>query len=106
MKRFVEGEDRTQSTLFPERLEDYISEENPVRVIEAFIDELDLKVLGFEGIEPRTTGRPWFDVEEDKAADPRRFSLPRYGEGSAGRQNACDPESGVVLERLVASIVL
>jgi len=58
MKRFVEGEDRTQSTLFPERLEDYISEENPVRVIEAFIDELDLKVLGFEGIEPRTTGRP------------------------------------------------
>ena len=58
MKRFVEGEDRTQSTLFPERLDEYISEENPVRVIEAFIDELDLKVLGFEGIEPRTTGRP------------------------------------------------
>ena len=57
MKRFVEGEDRTQSTLFPERLDDYIGEENPVRVIEAFIDELDLKVLGFEGIEPRTTGR-------------------------------------------------
>jgi transposase len=58
MKRFVEGEDRTQSTLFPERLDDYISEDNPVRVIEAFVDELDLKVLGFEGIEPRTTGRP------------------------------------------------
>ncbi len=58
MKRFVEGEDRTQSALFPERLDDYIGEDNPVRVIEAFVDELDLKVLGFEGIEPRTTGRP------------------------------------------------
>ena len=58
MKRFVEGEDRTQSTLFPERLDDYISEDNPVRVIEAFVDELDLKMLGFGGIEPRTTGRP------------------------------------------------
>ncbi len=58
MKRFVEGEDRTQSTLFPERIDDYISEDNPVRVIEAFVDELDLKVLRFEGIEPCTTGRP------------------------------------------------
>ncbi|MGH8610752.1 MAG: IS1182 family transposase [Gammaproteobacteria bacterium] len=58
MKRFVEGEDRTQSALFPERLDEYISEDNPVRIIEAFVDELDLKVLGFEGIKPSTTGRP------------------------------------------------
>ncbi len=58
MKRFVEGEDRTQSALFPERLDEYISEDNPVRIIEAFVDELDLKALGFGGIEPRTTGRP------------------------------------------------
>jgi transposase len=58
MKRFIEGEDRSQSTLFPERLEDYISEDNPVRAIEAFVEELDLKALGFEGTRPEATGRP------------------------------------------------
>jgi transposase len=58
MKRFVEGEDRSQSTLFPERLEDYISEDNPVRAIEAFVEELDLRTLGFDGVEPEVTGRP------------------------------------------------
>ena len=58
MKRFVEGEDRSQSTLFPEALEDYITEDNPVRVIEAFIDELDLGNLGFDGVTPHDTGRP------------------------------------------------
>jgi transposase len=58
MKRFIEGEDRSQSTLFPEHLDDYIAEDNPVRVIDVFIDELDLHALGFEGIEPETTGRP------------------------------------------------
>jgi len=58
MKRFIEGENRTQSTLFPEALDDYIAEDNPVRVIEAFIDELDLSALEFRGIEPQATGRP------------------------------------------------
>jgi len=58
MRRFVEGEDRSQSTLFPECLDDYISEDNPVRVIDAFVDELDLKELGFEGAVPAETGRP------------------------------------------------
>jgi transposase len=58
MKRFIEGEDRSQSTLFPERLEDYISEDNPVRAIEAFVEELDLGDLGFDGTEPEVTGRP------------------------------------------------
>ena len=58
MKRFVEGEDRSQSSLFPERLDDYIAEDNPVRVIEAFLDELDLLKLGFAGVEPNATGRP------------------------------------------------
>jgi hypothetical protein len=42
MKRFVEGEDRAQSTLFPERLDDYLAEDNPARVIDVFVDELDL----------------------------------------------------------------
>ena len=52
MPRFMQGEPRTQTTLFPERLEDYISEDNPVRVIEVFVDELDLETLGFHGMIP------------------------------------------------------
>ena len=58
MKRFVEGADRGQSTLFPECLDDWIEENNPVRVIEAFVDLLNLTELGFEGVEPAETGRP------------------------------------------------
>src|SRR5471032_3588317 len=58
MKRFVEGEDRRQGVLLPEFLDDYVSEENPVRVIEAFVEALDLGALGFEGVVPEATGRP------------------------------------------------
>jgi transposase len=58
MKRFVEGADRGQSTLFPECLEDWVDETNAVRVIDAFVDMLDLAELGFEGVEPAETGRP------------------------------------------------
>jgi transposase len=58
MRRFVEGEDRLQIALLPHCLDDYVTENNPVRVIEAFIDELDLATLGFEGVVPETTGRP------------------------------------------------
>src|SRR6187399_2762830 len=56
--RFIEGEDRSQSTLFPERLDDYIAEDNPIRVIEVFVEELDLQSLGFDGMQPELTGRP------------------------------------------------
>jgi len=58
MKRFIEGEDRNQSTLFPECLEDYVTEDNPVRGIDVFVDELDLGRLGFGRVEPKVTGRP------------------------------------------------
>jgi transposase len=58
MKRFVEGEDRLQIVLLPHCLDDYVTENNPVRVIEAFVDELDLTTLGFEGVVPEATGRP------------------------------------------------
>ena len=58
MTRFVVGDDRSQSTLFPERLEDYLSEDNPVRAIDVFVDELDLSKLGFDGVDPKATGRP------------------------------------------------
>jgi transposase len=58
MKRFVEGVDRKQGTLFPEQLEDFVSEDNPVRVVEAFVEALDLGGLGFSGVDPAATGRP------------------------------------------------
>src|SRR5262245_10636985 len=58
MKRFVEGQDRGQSTLFPECLDDWIDGDNPVRVIDVFVDGLDLVDLGFVGVDPDATGRP------------------------------------------------
>src|SRR6187399_1428974 len=58
MRRFVEGVDRGQNTLFPECLEDWIGEDNPVRVIDVFVDELDLADLEFTGVDPEVTGRP------------------------------------------------
>jgi transposase len=58
MGRFIEGTDRAQATLFPEYLEDWICEDNPVRAIDVFVDELDLAELGFGGVDPEATGRP------------------------------------------------
>ena len=58
MSRFIEGEQRTQSVLFPEQLEDWIAEDNPVRAVDAFVDELDLTELGFARAQPAATGRP------------------------------------------------
>jgi transposase len=58
MRRFIEGTDRGQSTLFPEYLEDWIDADSPVRVIDVFVEELDLGKLGFSGVEPEVTGRP------------------------------------------------
>ena len=58
MKRFIEGDDRSQVSLFPESLEDYVGEDNPVRVVDAFVTELDLGGLGFSRVVPRRTGHP------------------------------------------------
>ncbi len=58
MRRFVEGAERGQSTLLPECLDDWVGDDNPVRVIDAFVDALDLADLGFDGVEPAATGRP------------------------------------------------
>jgi len=60
MTDFIRGENRFQSTLFPERLDDYIAEDNAVRVVDVFVDELDLSGLGFR-TEPQATGRPACD---------------------------------------------
>ena len=58
MRRFVEGTDRGQATLFPECLEEWICEDNPVRAVDVFVDQLDLLELGFGGVDPEATGRP------------------------------------------------
>ncbi len=58
MKRFVEGADRSQVTLLPESLDDFVTEDNPVRAVDAFVDSLDLASLGFDGVNPAQTGRP------------------------------------------------
>ncbi len=60
MGRFVEGEDRSQSTLLPERLDDYVTEDNPVRVVDVFVDNLDLAALGFDRAIAQATGRPGY----------------------------------------------
>ena len=57
MSGFIQGEDRSQATLFPERLDDYVAEDSAVRVIDVFIDELDLSGMGFK-TQPNDTGRP------------------------------------------------
>lgn len=58
MPRFIEADSRAQATLFPERIDDYIDEDNPVKALEAFVDMLPLEELGFQGMYPKTTGRP------------------------------------------------
>ena len=60
MNRFIEGADRAQSTLLPECLDDWVDESNPVRVVDAFVETLDLGKMGFEDIEPSATGRPGY----------------------------------------------
>jgi transposase len=58
MKRFIAGQDRSPRTLFPESREDDIAEDNPVRVVDVFVDGLDLGQQGFDGMQPEATGRP------------------------------------------------
>ncbi|WP_408157609.1 hypothetical protein [Paraburkholderia strydomiana] len=68
MKRFVEGDDRKQVALLPECVDDYVGQDNPVRVIDAFVDELDLADLGFNGTTPALTAPAvlpsWRDAED------------------------------------------
>ncbi len=60
MNRFVQCEERTQDSILPYRLEDYVTEDNPVRVIDVFVSEFDLIGLGFDGMHPQATGRPGY----------------------------------------------
>lgn len=63
MKRFIQGEHRDQGALLPESLDDYVSDTNPVRIVDVFVDELDLVNLGFDGAVPAVTGRPAYHPE-------------------------------------------
>jgi transposase len=58
---FIHGANRHAEILFPERLDDYIAEENPVRFLDAFVDHLSLTTLGFQRAQPAVTGRPAYD---------------------------------------------
>jgi len=58
MKRFIEGQSRTQGTLLPEMIDEYVEDANPVRIVDVFVDELDLEEHGFTGVNPADTGRP------------------------------------------------
>ena len=60
MSGFIEGENRYQSTLFPERIDDYVDEDSAARVIDVFVDRIDISGLGFKA-EPADTGRPGYD---------------------------------------------
>jgi len=60
MSRFIVEDNRLQAILFPERLDEYIGEDNPVRVIDAFVDGLDFQQLDFERAVPKATGRPGY----------------------------------------------
>lgn len=62
MSRFIEGQDRQHVTLLPECLEDFIAADNPVRVVDAFVGELNLMSLGFESASPAHTGRPSYHL--------------------------------------------
>ena len=74
MKRFVAGADRSQSTLLPESLDDWVDESNPVRVIDAFVEALNVAELGFDGVEPAATGRPSYCFDSSEVDElPRRI---------------------------------
>lgn len=75
MGRFVGGQDRRQDFLLPASLDDYVAEDNPVRAVEAFIDELDLVAIGFAGATPAHTGRP--ACQADRAGGGQHRAVSR-----------------------------
>src|SRR5271156_5745994 len=92
MTRFVVGDDRNQSTLFPERLDDYLGEDNPVRAIDAFVDEMDLARLGFGGVEPEATGRPAYHPSTLLEIYVYGYlNRGSFSEVAAGPRHVCSP---------------
>lgn len=85
MKRFIEGQDRSQVSLLPECLDDFIGEDNTVRFVDAFVDELDLPGLGFDGTTPATTGRPCLSSQLKRPMDASLECGTTGASGSARR---------------------
>src|SRR5713101_111263 len=85
MKGFVQGADRQQTTLLPECLDDWVGESNPVRAVDVFVDALELRDLGFDGVDPAATGRPTrVSSFADAQALHLRLSQPSPIEPAAG----------------------
>ena len=112
MKRFVEGEERRQSLLLPDSLDHYVTEDNPVRVVEVFIDELDLGALGFEGMQPAATGRPAYRASTmlkiylygylNRVQSSRRLDrAPHFRQGST-TTSGCAQAEATVFEEVAA----
>ena len=101
MSRFIEGQDRQQVTLLPECLDDFVGEDNPVRVIDAFVAELNLGELGFDRTVPAATGRPAYDPAVllkvyiygylNRVQSSRRLEHVWSGGVRAGRRRSPDP---------------
>jgi hypothetical protein len=93
MTRFVVGDDRSQTTLFPERLDDYLGEDNPVRAVDVFVDELDLAELGFGGVEPEAGAVAGWGLHPlESAAFARRTPHPRLQSSSDALSASVSPK--------------
>jgi hypothetical protein len=93
MQRFIEGADRYQVTLLPECLDDYVGEDNPVRIVDAFVNELNLGALGFEGANPATTGRAWLSPVGSAQDLHLRLSQPRPVQPPSGTGDPAQPRA-------------
>lgn len=100
MKRFIEGESRTQVTLLPECLDDYVAEENPVRVVDVFVDELDLGALGFEGVE---RFRNFVSTCRTETPQPGNVSDAQRRSRSSADSGRAPVQIGIALDRVVLS---
>ena len=96
MKRFIQGEHRGQGTLLPSSLDDYVSDTNPVRVVDVFIDELDLVNLGLEGAIPADTGRPAYHSRDPAKDLDLRLSQSHSVEPAAGARSSTQRRADVV----------
>jgi len=96
MRRFIEGADRTQVSLLPGCVEDYVEAENPVRVIDAFVEQLDLRAMGFEGADPEATGRPAYHPLGATQDLSLRLPVPSSVKPATRAGNSTQPRTDVV----------
>ena len=104
MSKFIKGQDRSQGTLFPERLDDYVEEDNPVRVIDVFIEDLDISGLGFKA-EPAATGRPGYHPKMKRRLRGVESAIERYlAQLDATDQSEPAPDDAKTLQEKVAKL--